>query len=210
MQQVIKLFYYLNFNIYYINLLIGSNDWLHNLAPENLRYLPFNGGVTNQQLEWLKSQLQLAIENHEKCIIFSHMAIYSPASQEQNVIFNCEEILTILHSTPKNTVLLCISGHDHDGGSAIDQHGIYHIVPCSPIECDENEVSYGSIHISVNDIYIDWKGKVPQRMWPERILINNEINSNQIQSNQQIIVNEEEKNANDDSTSNNIPIDCIS
>lgn len=146
---------------------IGSSDWLHNLADENLRYLPFNGGVSEQQLEWLEDQIKEVIQQQEKCIIFSHMAIYRPASQEQNLLWNSEDIMKILHLTPKGTVLAFISGHDHDGGYAVDPHGIHHIVPCSPIECDKDEKSFGIVEIYPNEqkIRIDWTGKVPSRVW---------------------------------------------
>lgn len=132
------------------------------------------------------------------------MALYAPASQEQNVIFNCEEILSILHSTPPNTVLLCIAGHDHDGGYAVDTHGIHHMVPCSPIECDEGEVSYGSIHIFSNEIHVDWKGKVPQRIWSEKIPIVDERYFNE--NNTTTITIQENQNIH----SNSVAVDCMS
>jgi hypothetical protein len=150
---------------------LGSTDWLHNIADEDLRYLPFNGGVSSQQLEWLESQLLDAVQNNERCLLFSHMAIYRPASQEQNLLWNSEEILNILHTTPKGTVVSFISGHDHDGGFATDSHGIHHIVPCSPIECDEGEMSFGVFEIYANEraVKIDWTGKLPPRVWGESL-----------------------------------------
>lgn len=147
----------------------GSTDWLHNLADENLRYLPFNGGISAEQLEWLELQLKEAIQNNERCLLFSHMAIYRPASQEQNLLWNCEDILRTLHATPNGTVLAFISGHDHDGGYAVDNHGIHHIVPCSPIECDDGEQSFGMVEIysHENRMKVNWTGKVPSRVWGE-------------------------------------------
>jgi manganese-dependent ADP-ribose/CDP-alcohol diphosphatase len=149
----------------------GSTDWLHNLADENLRYLPFNGGISPQQLEWLEAQLLDAVQNNERCLLFSHMAIYRPASQEQNLLWNSEEILKVLHATPKGTVISLISGHDHDGGFATDSHGIHHIVPCSPIECDEGEMSFGVIEIYAQEqcMKVNWTGKVPQRVWGDQL-----------------------------------------
>lgn len=149
----------------------GSTDWLHNLADDNLRYLPFNGGISSQQLEWLETQLLDAVQKNERCLLFSHMAIYRPASQEQNLLWNSEEILKVLHATPKGTVISFISGHDHDGGYATDSHGIHHIVPCSPIECDEGEMSFGVLEIYAKEqcMKVNWTGKVPQRLWGDQL-----------------------------------------
>jgi manganese-dependent ADP-ribose/CDP-alcohol diphosphatase len=150
---------------------IGSTDWLLNLSDENLRYLPFNGGISSQQLKWLESELFEAVQHNERCLIFSHMAIYRPASQEQNLLWNAEAILHLLHTAPHGTVIAVISGHDHDGGYACDDHGIHHIVPCSPIECEEGEMSYGLIEIYSQEkmMRIDWTGKVPPRLWGETL-----------------------------------------
>jgi hypothetical protein len=41
------------------------------------------------------------------------------------------------------------------------------IVPCSPIECDDGEISFGVVEIFSKEkkMRIDWTRKVPPRLW---------------------------------------------
>lgn len=150
------------------NYAAGSNNWFEGLAPELMRYVPFNGTIGQTQLKWLRNTLHAAECNHEKCIIFCHMPVLAAASQEQNVMWTCEEVLEVLHSVAAGTVMAWINGHDHDGGYAVDSKGIHHITPPAPIECDEGEVSYGTM--TVHDDFsmsLEWMGKLPPvNVWP--------------------------------------------
>jgi manganese-dependent ADP-ribose/CDP-alcohol diphosphatase len=146
----------------------GSDNWFDGIAQENLRYVPFNGGLSAVQLDWLRSGLDACHASGESAILFTHMPLHVEASKEPNLLWNCEEVLRILHSYERGLVLCCVSGHDHDGGYAMDSHGIQHFVPPSPIECDEGEVSYGQLKIFKNKtILLEWVGKLPEsRLWP--------------------------------------------
>lgn len=153
------------------NYAAGSNNWFNDLPDENQRYVPFNGGVCRRQLDWLVHELSSAVKHSEKCIIFCHMALCVEASREQNLLWNCEEVLRALYATPAGTVLACLAGHDHNGGYAVDHHGIHHIVPPAPIECDEGEDTFGTIEVYQNKLEISWTGKRPISDWPEQLLL---------------------------------------
>jgi manganese-dependent ADP-ribose/CDP-alcohol diphosphatase len=154
------------------NYAAGSNNWFEGLAPELMRYVPFNGTIGQIQLAWLRDTLHAAERDQEKCIVFCHMPVFAAASQEQNVMWTCEEVLEVLHSVSAGTVMAWINGHDHDGGYAVDAKGIHHITPPAPIECDEGEVSYGTM--TVHDDFsmsLDWVGKLPPcNVWPPRMM----------------------------------------
>ena len=153
------------------NYAAGSNDWFQGIAPELMRYVPFNGTVSDTQLAWLRTQLHQAERNHEKCLVFAHMPVHAPASREQNVMWTCEAVLEVLHSVARGTVLAYINGHDHDGGYAVDSMGINHITPPAPIECAEGEVSYGVVKVKADfTLSVDWTGKAPLNGWPDRLL----------------------------------------
>ncbi|CAM9122352.1 unnamed protein product, partial [Ectocarpus fasciculatus] len=143
------------------NYAAGSNDWFKDLAQENKRYVPFNGGISNEQLGWLGQELAQAAEGGEKCVVFCHMALNVKASQENNLLWNCEEVLETLYKTPKGTVMACIAGHDHNGGYDRDHHGIYHLVPPAPIECGEGENTFGRVEVFEDKLQIVWTGKRP-------------------------------------------------
>lgn len=154
------------------NYAAGSNDWFKDLPADMKRYVPFNGTISNSQLHWLRETLRDAEKAQEKCVIFCHMPVYAPASQEQNVMWTCEEVLEALHSVTAGTVLAYINGHDHDGGYAVDSRGIHHITPPAPIECDEGEVSYGVMKVDADfSLRLEWVGKVPPgNVWPARMM----------------------------------------
>jgi hypothetical protein len=40
-------------------------------------------------------------------------------------------------------------GHDHDGGYAMDEAGIHHLVLPAPLECAIDEVAYGNKYIYI-------------------------------------------------------------
>lgn len=147
----------------------GNHLWFQNLAEEFHRYIPCNGGLGDEQVEWLRKELDAAIARDESCIVFSHIPIFGDATTPANIVWNSEEVLALLHSTPRGTVLACIAGHDHDGGYAVDAHGIHHLVPHAPIECAENEVTYGAIHIHDSYIDVQWFGCMPANKWPDRL-----------------------------------------
>lgn len=151
------------------NYAAGSNHWFKDLSMENLRYVPFNGGICQAQMDWLGRKLNAAVEKGEKCVVFCHMALCVRASHEQNLLWNCEDVLDILHQTPRGTVLACIAGHDHNGGYAFDDHGIHHIVPPAPIECDEGEDSFGTVQVYKDKLVLLWTGKRPTSDWPEML-----------------------------------------
>ena len=133
------------------NYAAGSSNWFKDIPTENERYVPFNGQVSKDQVLWLENVLKSAIASGEKCIVFCHMPLYLPVTHEKNLLWNCEEVLDVLHQANAevaNTVLLCVGGHDHNGGYSVDSHGIHHLVPPSPIECALGEVSYGRIEVT--------------------------------------------------------------
>lgn len=154
------------------NFAAGSNDWFKDLPKENRRYVPFNGAVTEAQLQWLRAELTDAVSKGEKCCLFCHMALYVAASQEANLLWNCEEVLDCIYSsTPRGTVLACFAGHDHEGGYACDRHGVHHIVPPSPIECSEGEETWGRVEVCEEKLRIVWSGKRPDLNWPDELSI---------------------------------------
>jgi manganese-dependent ADP-ribose/CDP-alcohol diphosphatase len=153
------------------NFAAGSNNWFNNLAEENLRYVPFNGGIGKEQLGWLEQELNTASSVGDKCLLFCHMALNVNSSREQNLVWNCEEVLKILHNTARGTIVACFAGHDHNGGYAVDHLGIHYVVPPAPIECDEGEEAFGRIEVFSDKIQIVWTGKRPNNDWPDQLLL---------------------------------------
>jgi manganese-dependent ADP-ribose/CDP-alcohol diphosphatase len=154
------------------NLKDPHGDWLKGLSGPARRFVPFNGGVSQTQLDWLSSVLERAERAGERCFIFSHMPCHPGCCRTGGLIWNYEEVLSVLQKH-SGTVVAVFSGHDHDGGYEIDETGIHHVVPAAPLECDEGELAYGHLAVYAHHCDVHWTGKTPAsppyRPWPSRL-----------------------------------------
>mmetsp|Transcript_34581 Transcript_34581/g.35258 ORF Transcript_34581/g.35258 Transcript_34581/m.35258 type:complete len:341 (-) Transcript_34581:104-1126(-) len=137
-----------------------SGNWFAGLIGMQKRFVPYNGAISHHQLQWLADTLTEASNNGEKVFVFGHCPCYQLACRDENLLWNCQELLHILHAY-RRTVLAYIAGHDHEGGYSTDDVGIHHITPCAPIQCDEGQTSFGSVHVFNDHFKLEWKGKVP-------------------------------------------------
>jgi predicted MPP superfamily phosphohydrolase len=97
------------------DLTIGSG-WFNGLSYEKRRWVPYNGGVSTEQIKWLKEVLKKSYDLNEKIVIFCHQPVHAP-NKPQSLIWNSEEILEIIREY--GNVVLWIAGHDH-GGQVIE------------------------------------------------------------------------------------------
>lgn len=84
----------------------------------------YNGGISKQQLQWLKKELEAASQSGEKVIVCSHHPLF-PA--KGYTALNGEEILDLLIQYP--CVQAVLSGHHHSGA-----FGKYRELPCITLE----------------------------------------------------------------------------
>jgi manganese-dependent ADP-ribose/CDP-alcohol diphosphatase len=177
------------------NLSIPNSDWCAGLDDANVRYVPYNGSVGKQQILWLQQTLAISIVDKEICVIFSHMPCYQESCRPSGIMWNCEEILEILHNSNAN-IACFIAGHDHQGGYSKDNRGIHHITLPSPLECNVGQTAFGMMEIHQvnsngiekdnnevvdnNDIEIEfklnWQGKSPLTQnegshWPPQFIL---------------------------------------
>jgi manganese-dependent ADP-ribose/CDP-alcohol diphosphatase len=93
------------------DLTIGSG-WFNGLSYDMRRWVPYNGGISTEQLNWLKIVLKRSNENNEKVVIFCHQPVYAP-NKPQSLVWNAEETLAIIRE--HGNVVIWIAGHDHGG-----------------------------------------------------------------------------------------------
>jgi manganese-dependent ADP-ribose/CDP-alcohol diphosphatase len=139
----------------------GSNDWFVDIPLEDYRYVPYNGGIGEEQLKWLECTIDTAKENQEFCYIFCHQPVHVKASREANLLWNAEDVLRILQHDKNSHVIAFFSGHDHDGGYTVDDAGIHHMIPPAPLECEVGEVAYGVFDVHDDHLHLHWTGKLP-------------------------------------------------
>lgn len=147
-----------------------NGNWFTGLSPEDRRYVPYNGMIGVTQLRWLQDELLSATRLGERVIVFSHLPIFSRCVDPGGLMWNAEPVLEIVHLSP--CVVAWVSGHDHQGGYAVDEFGVHHIIPPAPLECDEGQVAFGVLHIDEAGGSLVWRGKCPtnklatQDPWP--------------------------------------------
>ena len=139
----------------------GSNDWFIGIPLEDYRFVPYNGGIGERQLEWLTETLITAKTQGELCFIFCHQPVHVKASREANLLWNAEDVLSLIQQPDNSHVVAFFSGHDHDGGYSQDEVGIHHLIPPAPLECEVGEVAYGVFDVHVDHLYLHWTGKLP-------------------------------------------------
>lgn len=147
-----------------------GHTWFQGLPRDKLRWVPFNGGIGEEQLQWLQRTLTLAKQHQEKVILFCHQPVYAP-TRPNSLVWNAEEVLQLLWSF--DNVVMWMAGHDHGGQSYLDEKGIVHLVPPAPIECELGEKTFGYFDVFQDHLRLHWVGKSPVsksfQPWPEMI-----------------------------------------
>lgn len=99
-------------------------------SPEGLkgvarRFVAFNGGIDEPQLDWLRQTLDTARSNGEKVIVFSHQPIHPKSTWPTCLVWNYDEILDILRLY-NDVIIASFSGHAHKGGYVRDEESGIH------------------------------------------------------------------------------------
>ena len=94
-------------------------------SPEGLvglsrRFVAFNGGIDEPQLEWLARSMEDARANGERVILCSHQPIHPDSSFPTCLVWNYEDVLSIVRKYA-DVVIASFSGHAHKGGYVRDE-----------------------------------------------------------------------------------------
>jgi predicted phosphodiesterase len=117
----------------------------------------WNGGIGQNQLKWLKNELQNSKTKNLKVAVFCH---YPLLPFEAHALWNSEEVLTIL--TQYNGVKLYLNGHNH-AGNYVFQNGI-HFVNLKGMVETEKENAFSVINFTDKQIEIVGFGREGSRI----------------------------------------------
>lgn len=137
------------------------------LQCENKRFVRFNGGVSKQQLDWLEAELLSSIEKKQNVIVIGHNPVFLPATDTICLCWNCFDVHRLLCKYSE-CVVCYISGHDHDGGYAVDDSNIHHITMKGVIEHPE---SYALGTFYEDQLIVEGRGEVEDMTMPLRYQI---------------------------------------
>ncbi|XP_078426848.1 manganese-dependent ADP-ribose/CDP-alcohol diphosphatase [Cetorhinus maximus] len=132
------------------------------LVGLNFRFTAFNGGFSQEQLEWLNKILTFSDNNQEKVTVIGHLPVHPRSTDSLCIAWNYDEILSVLHA---HTSVVCfIAGHDHDGGYYLDDNGIHHLIFEGVIETSPKSHAFGTIHVYEDRMILKGRGRVPERV----------------------------------------------
>jgi manganese-dependent ADP-ribose/CDP-alcohol diphosphatase len=116
----------------------------------NRRFLPYNGAFGDAQLEWLRGELRASKSRRQRAIVCTHVPIGVGSCQDVTLNWDFDACIAVLHDKEfrcahdetRSLVVAVLAGHDHDGGSIVDEAGILHKTLVSPLICKPSETAF--------------------------------------------------------------------
>lgn len=127
--------------------------------------MTWNGKIGETQQEWMKNQFAIAREQNLNVVLFNHIPLLPAASTAMHVLWNWEEITTLLEHEKHQLgtrIQAFINGHCHMGGYA-ERKGIHHVTVHGQIESPEDGNAYGYLQLHPDRMELLGVGTVPSR-----------------------------------------------
>ncbi|XP_038065399.1 manganese-dependent ADP-ribose/CDP-alcohol diphosphatase-like [Patiria miniata] len=138
------------------NKLLNSPD---GLSVSQRRFVAFNGGLGEEQLEWLEDLLRRACSAEEKVIVFGHIPIYPINGEHTCLLWDYQEALKILRSFP--CVIATFTGHTHSYRYCVDAtSGIHFISFPGIVEIGPGSNGFGTVLVYEDRLVLRGVGKV--------------------------------------------------
>ncbi|XP_063077299.1 manganese-dependent ADP-ribose/CDP-alcohol diphosphatase-like [Engraulis encrasicolus] len=128
----------------------------------------FNGGFSQDQLQWLDEVLTKADKMQERVTIATHLPVHPLATEPQALAWNYPELLSLLQA--HRSVVCYMAGHDHDGGYHQDPAtGVHHLTLEGVIETPPDSQAYGTVYVYEDRMVVKGNGRMRDRelMYPE-------------------------------------------
>ncbi|EAR12391.1 hypothetical protein PI23P_07195 [Polaribacter irgensii 23-P] len=119
------------------------------LGNKELPYLKkWNGGLSTVQLNWIKTELDLAIKNNQKVGFYCHFPIFPI---DEHNIWNRDQFLSLIK--PYENVKLFFNGHNHAGAYQMENN--VHYVTFKGMVDTENSSAFAKVKFDSDTIYIE-------------------------------------------------------
>lgn len=128
----------------------------------NPRFVQFNGGFSQDQLDWVNDILTHSDKNKERVVIVGHLPIHPESTDSVCLAWNYKDALSVIHA--HHSVVCFLAGHLHDGGYCQDSHGIHHLTLEGIIETPPESNAFGTIYVYDDRMILKGRGRVPDRV----------------------------------------------
>nr|XP_056704257.1 manganese-dependent ADP-ribose/CDP-alcohol diphosphatase [Euleptes europaea] len=123
------------------------------------QFVQFNGGFSQDQLDWVDEVLSYSDKHQERVVIAGHIPIHPRSSNGVCLAWNYKDALAVIHSHP--SVVCFLAGHLHDGGYYLDSHGVHHITLEGIIETPPESNAFGTVSVYDDRMVLKGGGRVP-------------------------------------------------
>ena len=135
----------------------SSND----MEGPQKRFVQYGGGLDPEQLTWLKKTLSELKQHGKKALLFTHLPLHPDGSPPNCLLWNYEEVLTILRDS---VVKVVFSGHAHCN-QHVERDGIHFVVCQAILECSPGSSAYASVNVHSDSIHIAGHGHMTSYDW---------------------------------------------
>ncbi|XP_038831143.1 manganese-dependent ADP-ribose/CDP-alcohol diphosphatase [Salvelinus namaycush] len=141
-----------------------NEDLNHPPAPVGMeqRFVKFNGGFSQDQLDWLEGVLSLADNKLERVTIVSHLPIHPSSTSPICLAWNYDALLSILQA--HKSVVCFMAGHDHDGGYHRDDSGVHYLTLEGVIETPPGSDAFGTVYVYEDRMFLKGYGRMSDRI----------------------------------------------
>ena len=117
----------------------------------------WNGGLSTEQLQWVESELKLAMENSENVGFYCHF----PVMGEDKVhrLWNSTQLLSLIDKYPN--VKFYFNGHNHQG-DYMERNGVHYLTFKGMVETDSTS-AFSTVEIKKDSILVHGHGREPSR-----------------------------------------------
>jgi manganese-dependent ADP-ribose/CDP-alcohol diphosphatase len=136
---------------------LQAQEMYNSLKEKNaINAQTWNGGVSEEQLTWLRGVLKKAAQSHEKVVVFSHMPVY-PANAHN--VWNSESVIAELEAS--GNVVAYINGHNHAGNYGF-KNGIHYLNLKGMVDTDDTN-AYSILRVYKDRLEVDGFGRETDR-----------------------------------------------
>lgn len=89
-----------------------------NMEDLMCRFVPFNGALSHEQLQWLEQEFIDATQQHERVIVWSHVPFHPENADYFAFLWNYDQVLALVNKY--KCVAACFYGHYHVGAYFCD------------------------------------------------------------------------------------------
>jgi len=138
---------------------IAQTDSLFTLLsksnPPNLQ--TWNGGLSQEQLKWVESELKQAQENNENVGFYCHFPVLG--QDKVHRLWNSPQFISLIDKYAN--VKFYFNGHNHNGDYA-ERDGVHYLTFKGMVDT-ESTSAFSNVHITTDSIRIQGHGREPNR-----------------------------------------------